>query len=123
MSLTTRQYNKQNNSRRRYILQPPTIHSTTIPNSNNYQQQIKRPFYSKNEKYLFNSVNNENINDPWVKELLQRDIDFSKFDEKEEEEVQLLNIQLNKSNDFEKRFESPLIIKSHSESKFYFTRF
>jgi hypothetical protein len=83
MSLTTHEYDKQNyqlkkpNIHRRYILESP-IHSTTNRNSNKHKQQIKTE----------NSRSNE---DPWVKELLERDIDFSKLDQ-QEEEIQLLDI-------------------------------
>jgi hypothetical protein len=116
MSLTTR----------RYTLQPPT---------DNYQQQIKQPKYFQTN--LNKSLIHENIDDPWVKELLKRDIDFSQLDQ-QEEEVQLLNIpnikysranpqHLYHHDHFQTRIKSPLIIKdnydqysstSYSQSKF-----
>ncbi|CAF1486295.1 unnamed protein product, partial [Rotaria sordida] len=121
MSLTTtpqynRQYNKLNsqfneqnssNSHRRYVLEPP-IHSTTIRNSIHHQKQTKGPNYSENgntdivfltsplktnntTKYFGPDLNKSSYDDPWVKALLERDIDFSKLDQ-QEAQVQFLPI-------------------------------
>jgi hypothetical protein len=77
----------KSNSQRRYTLQPPIIQ-----NSN---EQVKRSNYSESER--------SSIDDPWVKQLLEREIDFSKYDQ--EEEVQLLNIQNLKHFSYENNFE------------------
>ena len=93
MSFTTRQYDRQNNqpnSRRRYTLEPP-IHLTTNRNSTNHQEQI-------NNKYRIKSSINKNVDNPWVKELLERDIDFSKLYQ-HEPPVQFLNIPKTRITD------------------------
>jgi hypothetical protein len=113
MSFSTRQYNKEN-SRRRYILELPSIHSTTIPNSNNdHQQQINK----FNEKY-FQTKSSRNV-DPWVKELFERDVDLSKLYQEEEEQVQFLNsdnIKHSKSipDHFQTTIKSNFFIKEKS---------
>ncbi|CAF3822684.1 unnamed protein product [Adineta steineri] len=88
MSLTNGQYN-QPNSRRRYTLQP-SIHRQQL-NPNN---SISYPSNSYNNKYEIRSSVDEQIDDPWVKELLQRDIDFSKLDHRSPS-IQILNIKNN----------------------------
>jgi hypothetical protein len=77
----------KSNSQRRYTLQPPIIQ-----NSN---EQVKRSNYSESER--------SSIDDPWVKQLLEKEIDFSKYDQ--EEEVRLLNIQNLKHFSYENNFE------------------
>ena len=89
----------------------------------------------KNENSFQTNLNqrsrNDQIDDPWVKELLRREIDFSKlYEGEEEEEVQLLHIPYIKplklhsqrSSDhypFQTRIKAPdhssLIMKNNSD--------
>jgi hypothetical protein len=111
MSLATHQYdrqyykqNSQPNSRRRYTLEPP-IHSTTSRNYNNHREQnvntnISRPTNSLNaNKYGIKS----SINDPWVKELLERDIDFTKLDQ-QQAPVEFLDVRHYKNKSIPQDF-------------------
>jgi len=95
MSLTTHEYDEENsqlkksNSHRRYILESP------IRNSTKDKPQIKIENYSKPKEYVRSNLTKSSFyginEDPWVNELLERDIDLSKFDQ-EEEEIQFINI-------------------------------
>jgi len=109
MSLTTHEYDqlKKPNIHRRYILESP-IYSTTIRNSNKHKQQIETKNSSKTKEYSRSNLTKSSFyginEDPWVKELLERDIDFSKLDQ-QEEQIQLLdisNINNSKSNSQQK---------------------
>ena len=94
----------RDNSRRRYTLQPPGI----------------LPRVSTNWNEEFEGQNGcEHVDDPYVKELLRQEIDFSKYD-RNEEQVQLLNIPnvnypraissyIRPEKNFETRRKSPLI--------------
>ncbi len=102
MSLTSRQEKRQDNTKnkmnfpRRYILQPaePSIHHQQQTNS------LKRDHtgtLNLNRSSFSNQLSiNDEIDDPWVKELLQRDIDFSKLNPSERQ-VEILNISNRKS--------------------------
>lgn len=111
MSLTTHQYNRRDNrinnnsnsGRRRYIIEP------SINSTNHQQPQIKRQnnIYipptrnslttNNTEEYLTYNQNgssiNEDIDDPCVKYLLERDIDFSKlYQDGAQAQVELLRV-------------------------------
>ncbi|CAF1374377.1 unnamed protein product [Adineta steineri] len=111
MSLTTRKYpSNKSNSHRRYILES-AIHSNDNP-----------PNRVNPNKYQIKSSINEENDDPYVQELLKRDIDFSKIDQQQQPTIQILNINKNSQNvsynrdNFKQRIINPsqnyLIIKN-----------
>lgn len=132
MSSTKREYNREN--RRRYTLQSPSIDSGR--NNSHEELQRGRSISSVNKDYFVSNVNksskNESINDPYVRELLERDIDFTKL--YQEEEVQLLKIPnikqskfIPKDSSYQNNSKSPIIINEYpSQCKillFYFIFF
>jgi hypothetical protein len=121
MSLTTHEYDEENsqlkkpNSHRRYILESP------IRNSTKHKPQIKIENYSKPKEYVRSNLTKSSFyginEDPWVNELLERDIDLSKFDQ-EEEEIQLINIpNINNSKSISQHSQSPFIINDESKRR------
>lgn len=80
MSLRSDQYNRENI--RRY-----TIKSTSIDSTRNNSFEGKTIF----GKSSSSNRNQSSINDPYVKQLLEKNIDFSKLYQNDEEEIELLN--------------------------------
>jgi hypothetical protein len=114
MSFPTRESNRKN-SRRRYIFESPAIHSTTIPISNDHQDDIKSHNKNSFRPYLNKSSRNIDIDDPWVKELLKREIDFSKIDQ-QEQPVEILYIpqHFDHQDNFQTRAKRPYQSQQYS---------
>ena len=109
MSFPDRRNQFDSHRRRRYTLQPP-IHLTNDQQQTNSlinpstSYKVHHPqdyFVSTSPKYSSNNVNsrltssrNAPIDDPWVNELLRREIDFSKLDHLPPK-IEILNLNNN----------------------------
>jgi hypothetical protein len=101
-------------SRRRYILETPD-YAKRIKTSNNSQNGNK--FIS--HRIIDHLEYNKNIDDPWVKKLLQTDFDLSTLNQ-QESSMEIVNLNDYQNNFETKVFDSsqfPLIIKDKDTSK------
>lgn len=88
-STRTHQFNTNKPTNRRYILEIPD-QSNNIKTSTNHVEYTPRQVYDDYNNQNFNSdskyntktftkIRHENIDDPWVKKLLETDLDFSEL--------------------------------------------
>ncbi len=124
MSIITRQdkrqdnINNQRNFPRRYILEPaePSIHHQQEQRNSLKRYETDRSNLHRSSFSNHLSIDDE-IDDPWVKELLERDIDFSKFNP-DERQVEILNISNRKSIPINVHHQKDNFIKDSSQTDF-----